>query len=186
MQELVTSIQTTLAEATLHPLLAISVFVVVFLAIHPFQDGNGRLSRILTTLLLLKAGYGYVPYTSLESVIEANKESYYLALRRTQMTLSQAEPDWEPWIVFFLRSLQRQKKKLAERLEREKLMANDLPPLGQSILDMVKKHGRVSIGEIVRATGQSRSTIKLRLADLLRKQILLRHGKGRSTWYTQA
>jgi Fic family protein len=185
MQELVTSIQTTLSEGTLHPLLAIAVFVVVFLAVHPFQDGNGRLSRILTTLLLLKAGYGYVPYSSLESVIEANKESYYLALRRTQMTLNQTEPDWEPWILFFLRSLQRQKKKLAEKLERDKLMAGELPLLGQSILDIVTQHGRVSIGEIVRATSQSRSTIKLRLVEMVRKGILVRHGKGRSTWYTQ-
>jgi Fic family protein len=186
MEELVTSIQAALADASLHPLLAIAVFVVVFLAIHPFQDGNGRLSRILTTLLLLKGGYSYVPYSSLESVIEANKESYYLALRRTQTTLDQAQPDWEPWILFFLRSLQRQKRKLAEKLEREKLIASDLPLLGQSILDLVRQHGRISMSEIVRATGQSRSTIKLRLTELVRKSILIRHGKGRATWYTQA
>ncbi len=186
MQELVTTIQSAITDANLHPLLAIAVFVVVFLAIHPFQDGNGRLSRILTTLLLLKAGYLYVPYSSLESVIEANKESYYLALRRTQMTLDQAQPDWEPWILFFLRSLQRQKSKLAEKLERERVMAGELPLLGQSILDLVRQHGRISMGAIVRATGQSRSTIKLRLTELVRKNILIRHGKGRSTWYTQA
>jgi len=186
MEELVTSIQAALADASLHPLLAIAIFVVVFLAIHPFQDGNGRLSRILTTLLLLKSGYAYVPYSSLESVIEANKESYYIALRRTQITLDQEQPDWEPWILFFLRSLQRQKRKLAEKLEREKLMANDLPLLAQSILDLVRQHGRISMGEIVRATGQSRSTIKLRLTELVQKNILVRHGKGRSTWYTQA
>ena len=185
MRELVTSIQVTLTEANLHPLLAIAVFVVVLLAIHPFQDGNGRLSRILTTLLLLKAGYTHVPYSSLESVIEANKESYYLALRRTQTTLDQTQPDWEPWILFFLRSLQNQKRKLEDKLGREKLMAGDLPLLGQVILDLVKQHGRISIGEIERATSESRSTIKLRLSELLRKGILVRCGKGRSTWYTQ-
>src|SRR5438094_785398 len=70
-----------------HPLLIIAVFIVVFLEIHPFQDGNGRLSRILTTLLLLQAGYAYVPFSSLESVIENSKESYYMALRQTQSTL---------------------------------------------------------------------------------------------------
>lgn len=71
-------------KAHLHPLLVIAVFVVVFLETHPFQDGNGRLSRVLTTLLLLQAGYAYVPYSSLESVVEVNKEAYYLALRQTQ------------------------------------------------------------------------------------------------------
>ena len=84
MEELFTWINTQLRKRELHPLLAISIFTVHFLAIHPFQDGNGRLSRILTTLLLLKTGYAYVPYSSLESVIERNKDNYYLALRKTQ------------------------------------------------------------------------------------------------------
>jgi Fic family protein len=85
----------------MHPLLVIAVFVVRFLAVHPFQDGNGRLSRILTTLLLLRSSYAYVPYASLESVIEENEDLYYAALRKTQSTLKQREPDWEPWVVFF-------------------------------------------------------------------------------------
>jgi Fic family protein len=100
VQELVTWTQSAIADNNLHSLLVISIFVVVFLAIHPFQDGNGRLSRILTTLLLLKAGYAYVPFSSLESVIEQHKESYYLALRRTQSTLHTESSDWEPWINF--------------------------------------------------------------------------------------
>jgi len=66
-------------KGQLHRLLIIALFVVVFLEIHPFQDGNGRLSRALTTLLLLQAGYAYVPYSSLESVVEHNKEAYNLA-----------------------------------------------------------------------------------------------------------
>jgi Fic family protein len=73
MDELIAWTNTSFDEKSLHPLLIIAIFTVVFLEIHPFQDGNGRLSRILTTLLLLKAGYTYVPYSSLESVIEANK-----------------------------------------------------------------------------------------------------------------
>ncbi len=85
----------------MHPLLIIAIFNVVFLAIHPFQDGNGRLSRILITLMLLRAGYDYVPYASLESVVEENKDLYYKALRRTQKTLNQDAPDWQPWLGFF-------------------------------------------------------------------------------------
>lgn len=84
-----------------HPLLMIAVFIVVFLEIHPFQDGNGRLSRILTTLLLLQAGYAYVPYSSLESVIENSQEGYYLALRQTQTTLHSGKPNWATLAVVF-------------------------------------------------------------------------------------
>jgi Fic family protein len=89
MTEIVNWTADQLISPMIHPLLTIGVFVVTFLAIHPFHDGNGRLSRILTTLLLLKAGYGYVPYSSLESIIEESKEGYYLALRQTQGTLNQ-------------------------------------------------------------------------------------------------
>ncbi|MGI9230310.1 MAG: Fic family protein [Methylocystis sp.] len=78
-----------------------AIFVVTFLEIHPFQDGNGRLSRLLTILLLLKSGYAYVPYASLENVIENNKEDYYLALRQTQETIRSNAPNWQPWLLFF-------------------------------------------------------------------------------------
>ena len=87
MTEIVVWINEALETKKLHPLLIVAIFVVVFLEIHPFQDGNGRLSRVLTTLLLLRVGYYYVPYSSLESVIERNKEGYYLALRQTQGTI---------------------------------------------------------------------------------------------------
>lgn len=183
-QELVEGTQAALADGALHPLLVIGVFTVVFLAVHPFQDGNGRLSRILTTLLLLKAGYGYVPYSSLESVIEANKEGYYLALRRTQRTLAEVLPDWEPWLLFFLRALQRQKTRLEAKIAGETLMRAAVPALAQAILDLARDHGRIAIGDIIRVTGQHRSTIKLRLGELVRDGQLDRHGKGRATWYT--
>jgi Fic family protein len=186
MQELVDWTQGALTDAVLHPLLVIAVFTVVFLAIHPFQDGNGRLSRILTTLLLLKAGYGYVPYSSLESVIEANKDGYYLALRRTQRTLAEAWPDWEPWLLFFLRALQRQKARLEAKIAGDSLMRAAVPAAAQAILDLARDHGRITIGDIIRATGQNRSTIKLRLAELVRGRQLARRGKGRATWYTLA
>lgn len=93
MEELLAWLDEQGREKRLHPLLVVAIFVVVFLEIHPFQDGNGRLSRILTTLLLLRAGYAYVPYSSLESIIEQSKESYYISLRRTQGTIRSTEPD---------------------------------------------------------------------------------------------
>lgn len=101
MRELIEWTRQAIDDQRLHPLLIIAVFVVRLLAIHPFQDGNGRLSRIVTTLLLLRAGYAYVPYAPLENVIEENKELYYAALRKTQSTLAQAKPNWEAWLLFF-------------------------------------------------------------------------------------
>ena len=112
MEELVGWLNDALGEKRFHPLLAIAVFTVVFLEIHPFQDGNGRLSRVLTTLLLLRAGYAYVPYSSLESVIEQSKDGYYLSLRRMQGTVRTPSPDWGPWLLYFLRALQRQKQRV--------------------------------------------------------------------------
>lgn len=76
-------IDTSTAGYAKTPLLVTAIFTVVLLEIHPFQDGNGRLSRILMTLLLLSAGYSYLPYSSLESVIDQSKEGYYLAFRQT-------------------------------------------------------------------------------------------------------
>jgi Fic family protein len=168
----------------LHPLLVIAVFTVVFLEIHPFQDGNGRLSRILTMLLLLQAGYAYVPYSSLESVIEQSKEGYYLALRQTQGTIRSDAPNWQPWLVFFPRVLQQQMRRLATKIEHEKLVLSSLPELSLRILDHAREHGRVSMGEIVKLTGASRNTLKQQLRQLVAKGHLTRHGGGRSTWYS--
>jgi Fic family protein len=168
----------------LHPLLVIAVFIVTFLEIHPFQDGNGRLSRILTTLLLLQAGYAYVPYSSLESVIERNKEGYYLALRQTQQTIGTESPDWQPWLMFFLRALQQQKRHLESKVERERIaIAAALPELAIKILDHVRAHGRVTTRDMVRETGASSNTLKATFGSLVRKRLLVHHGGGRSTWY---
>ena len=176
----------SLARADMHPLLVIAVFVVVFLAIHPFQDGNGRLSRILTTLLLLRSGYAYVPYSSLESIIERSRDAYYLALRRTQTTILADAPVWGPWILYFLKALQRQKRHLQQKIERERVMLGDLPELSVRILEIARDHGRVTISAAAAATGASRNTIKDHVKTLTRNGHLARHGAGRGTWYAPA
>ncbi len=183
MEELIAWINQERELQTTHSLFIISIFVVVFLEIHPFQDGNGRLSRVLTTLLLLQAGYTYVPYSSLESVIEQNKESYYLALRKTQGTIRTDNTDWQPWITFFLQALQKQKQRLEKKVEHEKLVLVSLPDLSVRIMDFAKEHGRVSIGEMVRLTGASRNTLKQHFRALVEKNYLAQQGGGRSTWY---
>jgi Fic family protein len=184
MTEIVDWTNDQIKNKSLHPLLVIAIFVVVFLEIHPFQDGNGRLSRILTTLLLLRAGYSYVPYSSLESVIEQNKEGYYLALRQTQGTIRTDSPNWQPWIIFFLRALQQQVSKLAKRVEREKLVLSALPEISVKILEYAREHGRVTVAEMVAVTGISRNTVKKHIAQLHDKGQLAQHGQSRGTWYS--
>lgn len=183
MRELVEWTRAALDERTLHPLLVIAVFTVVFLEIHPFQDGNGRLSRILTKLLLLRAGYAYVPYASLESVIEQSKEGYHLALRQTQATIGSETPDWHPWVLYFLRSLQQQKQRLERKLERERITAVSLPPLSVQVLDLAREHGSLTIGQFVALTGANRNTLKKHLQALVSAGRLARHGSGKGSWY---
>jgi Fic family protein len=183
MEELIVWLDEQGREKRLHPLMVIAIFVVVFLEIHPFQDGNGRLSRILTTLLLLRAGYAYVPYSSLESIIEQSKESYYISLRRTQGTIRSAEPDWNPWIEFFLRALHRQKTRLEKKMERERIILADMPELSVTLLELAREHGRITVAEAARITDASRHTIKDHLKALVDRGHLVLHGAGRGAWY---
>lgn len=183
MQALVLWTSQALAEKTLHPLLVIAVFVLHFLAIHPFQDGNGRLSRILTTLLLLKAGYAYMPYSSLEHVVEHNKEGYYRALRRSQKDLGTESESLDEWIVFFLRALKSQKDNLLEKVRRERLFVQ-LPELSEQILVLAKAHGRLTNTQVQRATQANRNTIKVHLQRMVAEGLLTSHGQGKGTWYT--
>lgn len=183
MSELVQWTSTKLNEGQLHPLLIIAVFVVVLLEIHPYQDGNGRLSRILTTLLLLRSGYAYVPYSSLESVIEKTKENYYACLRKTQGTIRTDAPDWQPWVLYFLRALQQQKKQLEIKIERERIVVDDLPELSVQILEIAKDQDKVTIGQIVKLTQANRNTIKKHLQSLVSANHLAQSGIGKGTWY---
>lgn len=184
MRELVQWTQTNLNEEKIHPLIIVAVFTVIFLEIHPFQDGNGRLSRILTTLLLLRAGYSYVPYSSLESIIEQSKEAYYLSLRQTQGTIQTVTPNWQPWVLYFLKTLQQQKMRLEEKIERERIIIGALPQLSMKILEIVREQGRVTISGAVKVTRASRNTIKDHIKGLVKNGFLERHGAGRGAWYS--
>ena len=160
MELLVAWTRNALTEGELHSLIVIAVFVVTFLAIHPFQDGNGRLSRILTTLLLLRAGYEYVLYASLENVIERSKDDYYRALRRTHETLRSEDTDWQPWLEYFIGALRAQTRVLEEKIRREKILLDTLAPLSVDILDIARTQGRVTVAQAAKITGTSRNTVK--------------------------
>lgn len=186
MQELVQWARESLEDKSLHPLIVIGIFAVVFLAIHPFQDGNGRLSRVLTSLLLLQSGYSYIPYSSLESIIEKNKQQYYVALRRTQASLKTEVHDWLPWLRFFLTALKRQKDHLAAKLlaDQGNILA-DLPKESIMILEQVEREGRITTAQAQSITGIPRPTVKVRLASLVDVGLLISRGKGRGAYYVR-
>lgn len=183
MTELLRWLAQAQTEKTYHPLIVIGIFIVVFLAIHPFQDGNGRLSRLLTTMMLMQAGYNYVPYSSLEHVIERHKEAYYRALRQTQAGLADAAPDWLAWLEFFLAAMQEQARRLFQQLTAQNRMLA-LPPVAGEIMALVKRDQRVTISSIQAATKISRNTIKDHVRRLITSGHLQQHGKGKGTWYT--
>lgn len=184
MQELLAWTRESLDDKSYHPLIVIALFNVTFLAIHPFQDGNGRLSRVLVNLLLLKAGYSYIPYASLESIVEKNKDAYYLALQRTQKTLKSDDIDWHPWLNFFLLSLKRQKDHLVSKTSISNY--SDLPFESMLIMQYIDEHLRITISDAEKLIDTvSRPTIKNRLTDLVNRKFLKRNGKARGTWYSK-
>jgi len=185
MESLVKWTRETLEDKSYHPLKVTGIFNLVFLAIHPFQDGNGRLSRVLDSLFLLKAGYSYIPYSSLESIIEKNKDAYYLALQRTQKTLNKDKTDWLPWLNFFLHCLKRQKDHLNEKTQALSEYS-ELPYESMLIMQFVNEHHRITIKEAQSIIiSISRPTIKNRITDLIHQGFLVRHGKARGTWYSK-
>lgn len=178
MKDLLEWITTQKADKKLHPLIIVSVFVVVFLHIHPFQDGNGRLSRVLTTLILMQLGYNYVAYSSFERIIEENKDAYYLALRRGQ------SGHLNDWILFFLKSMKKQKLTLEDKMAQELVFAK-MPPLSVQLIELIKNHGPTSIAKAVAATGANRNTVKAHFKNLVANGYLVIDGAGRASKYRQ-
>ncbi len=182
MLELVEWTKYELEDKKFHPLLVVGNLIVEFLQIHPFMDGNGRLSRILTNLSLLRAGYQYMPYVSHEKLIEDNKAQYYLALRRSQKTFKTEREDIVPWLKFFLGILLKQSKMAIELLSKENV-EKLLSPKQRAVWEYLLQHAEASPGEISEATGVARPTINQALEKLMRLKKVERIGQGRTTRY---
>lgn len=183
MQELLDWYRLEIEQKNHHPLIIIAVFLATFLLIHPFQDGNGRLSRSLTTLMLMRSGYVYTPYSSLENVIEETKQTYYAALRLTQKTIPTESPQWEPWVLYFLRALKQQMRRLEKKIANEHLLQT-IPELSVRILEVVKSLGNAKISDIEKLTQAHRSTIRIHINKLVEDGHLDRHGQRKGTYYT--
>lgn len=181
-QELVEWTMEALKEQNIESLLVIANFIMEFLTIHPFQDGNGRLSRILTNLLLLKAGYLYMPYVSHEKLVEDNKSEYYIALRRSQKTIKTKKENITPWLDFFLDIFFKQSQeanKLLSRENVEKLLSSTQLRVWQ-YLQTVDEATPKQISEYTKVY---RPTINQVLSRLLDLKLIERIGLGRGSRY---
>jgi len=185
MRDLVDWTTDALARKDSRPLVVIGNFVVEFFAIHPFQDGNGRLSRILTNLLLLRAGYEYVPYVSHEKLIEDNKSEYYVALRRSQSTLGTDHENIVPWLEFFLNVILSQTKLAVELLSHENI-EKILSIKQLAVWHFLETVDEATPAEIMGATGISRPTLSQALNVLLRLKRIERIGQGRAARYVKS
>ena len=182
MQELVEWTRTALEEEHLHPLLLIGNFIVEFLKIHPFQDGNGRLSRIITNLLLLKSGYLYMPYVSHEKLIEDNKNDYYAALRQSQKSFGTKKETITPWLDFFLAVVLKQSQKAIELLRWEDI-EKILSPKQLAVWNYLQDVIEAAPAEIVKKTKVAGPTVYQALTKLIKLKKVERIGLGRSTRY---
>jgi Fic family protein len=179
MQELLAWTEEAFSEKIFHPLLVIANFIMEFLAIHPFQDGNGRTSRVLTNFLMLKYGYDYMPYVSHEKLVEDNKDRYYLALNKSQKTKNY---DITPWLSFFLEMILEQAK-LAVKLGDKERIEIFLSPKQLQAWNYIQERGEITSGDIRKDLGIAESTVLQILNKLLDMGKIERFGEGRSTRY---
>ena len=182
MRELVDWTQRAFAENTYQPLLVIASFLVQFLQIHPFQDGNGRLSRILTNLLMLKAGYTFMPYVSHEKIVEDNKPEYYLALRQSQKTFDTPEETIEPWLTFFLDVVHKQTLEALALLSEEQI-DRLLSPRQLQVWEYMQRVNEAAPKELSEELQIPRPTINQVLNRLMELGKIERVGLGRATRY---
>lgn len=185
MEDIVKWTNNTLDDRFFHPLITIGVFVVHFLSIHPFTDGNGRLSRALTVLLMLKSGYEYMPYASMESIIEASKDAYYRALRGTQKTIWTDKVNYEPWLTFFIGSLVKQKRHLETKIQKLQTVATKkLSGTALAILNLFATKSEMTMPEIMAQIDKNPETIRKAVQTLVKSGKLSKQGTTKGAVYT--
>jgi Fic family protein len=183
MEQLLAWASQQLRKNEMHPVMLTAVFVYEFLSIHPYQDGNGRLSRLLTTLLLMQQDYRFIQYVSFEHVIEAKKEEYYRALMEGQKNRNKEEERIDKWIMFFLECLISLIQRLEAKYEVYSKLKTVLNERQQQIMEYMKTMKTAQIGQIESVMGQSRNTLKKDLMLLVKEGMLLKTGEGRGVRY---
>ncbi|MCP3980599.1 MAG: hypothetical protein GY716_14955 [bacterium] len=182
VEQLLTWLELELRSREQHPTLVIGAFILGILAASPFEGRNARLTRALVSHLLVRAGYDYLRYASLEAQIEANRGRHHDALDRSQNGFWTGNADLEPWLEVFLDLLDAQRERVETKigLERE---AQDFPPLQRAILETVREHGTVDAGLLLKATGANRNTLKDNVRRLVDRGVLEKTGQRRGTRY---
>lgn len=170
-----------LNDSVTHPLVKCALFAYEFVSIYPFQDGNGRLSRLLATLLLLKNGYKWIQYVSFEHEIESRKTAYYRVLRDCQA--QRPQEDVTEWIQFFFHSLANIQNQLMMKLESKGVETN-LSPREKSILTFIGHHAGCKSGEIAKKLGIPSPTVKRILPELIHLNLIEKFGTGPGTNYS--
>jgi Fic family protein len=168
-------------EKEAHPLVRVAAFIYDFLSIHPFIDGNGRLSRLLSTLLLLKEGYGWIEYVSFEHEVESRKNEYYKVLMECQQ--NRPGENISPWVHFFTNCLSNIQQQLMQKLESKTEDVSTSPRM-QQIRMYVEHHAGAKTGEIAVRLGLPLPTVKKDVAMMVNSGMLIRHGIGAGTNYT--
>mgnify|MGYP000906759843 CR=1 FL=1 len=168
-------------EKEVHPLVKVASFVYDFLSVHPFQDGNGRLSRLISTFLLLKNGYKWIQYVSFEHEIENRKNEYYQTLRNCQA--QRPNEDVTVWIQFFLSCLSNIQSQLLVKLNRSGL-ETQLSPKEKSIYTIIQNRPNIQSSEISEKLAIPAPTVKRILSVLLNKGLIEKEGSGRNVSYT--
>jgi Fic family protein len=171
-------------ESSFHPLLITANFILEFLSIHPFEDGNGRLSRVLTNLMMLKSGYRYAQYVSLEKIVEDNKGAYYVALRKSQQHRNTGKGDIRPWLCFFFDMLTKQVEAV-QKIAGESAGADLLSENQVKVLGMFDSRERITNRCVAETLGTNRNTAKQVLNRLVELKMIKRIGAGRSTGYVK-
>ncbi|KHJ39467.1 adenosine monophosphate-protein transferase SoFic [Pedobacter glucosidilyticus] len=184
MEELLRWVNERFEKADMHPVMITAAFVYEFLSIHPYQDGNGRLSRLMTTLLLMQQGYEFTQYVSFEHIIEERKDDYYRALMEGQKNRYNPDERIDQWVLFFLDCLVTLIRRLEAKYQIYSKLSKELNDRQQSVLEFVKKQKKVQISEIEEALqGHSRNTLKKDMAYLVNEGLVLKTGEGKGTRY---
>ena len=184
MLDLITWTNTQLEEKRLHPILITSIFVYEFLSIHPYQDGNGRLSRLLTTFLLLKQAYNFVEYVSFEHIIENRKDMYYQVLMETQKYRGTADEILDKWVIFFINCLINLTDKLKVKYETYNNLKVGTNDRQKEVLAYIDQHKTIQIKDLENSLSQySRNTLKKDLQYLVKEGLILTTGSGRGVRY---
>lgn len=184
-EELLTWLELEMRSGEQHAILVIGTFLIHFMAVSPFERGNGRMARLLAGHLLRRAGYSFIPYASIEREIEDRRDAYQETLLRAQTMLWTGEADLHPWLAFLLETLAGHRQRVESKVALEQEV-RDYPPLQRTILEAVREHGDVDAALLLKATGANRNTLKDNLRRLVQRGVLEKTGQRRGTRYRMA